>query len=139
MTRKDFVSQFGIGAAVLLVPACLGTLSGCSSQSDSFPAPPTNVDFTIDVSTGALSINGGFLVKEGVIIGRTTAGTFVAVSANCTHQGTILQYVGGNNSFHCPNHGANFLATGSVVNGPASKPLIVYNTTLTNTTLRVFS
>lgn len=140
MTRKEFVAIMGAGASVLLLPTCLGTLSGCSgSEADSFPAPPTNVDFTIDVSTGPLANNGGFLVQNGIIIGRTTTGSFIAVSSNCTHQGTILQFVGSSNSFHCNNHGSNFDSNGSVTNGPASKPLVVYSWTLVGTTLRVFT
>ncbi|NOT76883.1 MAG: Rieske (2Fe-2S) protein [Cyclobacteriaceae bacterium] len=142
MTRKEFVSQVGIGAAALLLPACLGSLSGCSSSSDAngvFPAPPANPDFTIDVSTGALSNNGGFLVQNGIIIGRTGTGTFIAVSAACTHQGTTIQYVAGSNTFHCPNHGSDYSSTGSVINGPATQSLVQYKTELTGNSLRVFS
>ena len=129
----------GMGAAALMVPPCLAALSSCSKEEDTFPAPPTNVDFTIEVSNGALSVNGGFDVRNGIIIGRTIAGEFLAVSAACTHQGTTLQYVGASNSFHCPNHGSNFTSAGMASNGPASKPLVVYNTSLTGSTLRIFS
>jgi len=138
MNRNEFLSQVGTGAATLLVPACLSTLSGCS-DSGSVPAAPANVDFTIDISSGALSSNGGYLVKDGIIIARTTSGGFLAVSAACTHQGTTIQYTGSSNSFRCPNHGATYNASGQVTLGPATRSLAHYNTTLTGTSLRVFS
>ena len=134
MDRKEFLSQVGIGVAALLVPACVGGLSGCKKKNTT-----PNVDFTIDTSSGALAANGGFLVKDGAIVARTAAGGFIAVSAACTHQGTNVNYNSTNNVFVCPNHGAIFSTSGSVIQGPATISLTKYNTTLTGTSLRVFS
>jgi cytochrome b6-f complex iron-sulfur subunit len=86
-----------------------------------------------------LATNGGFLVSNRIIVARTTAGSFLAVSAICTHEGTTIQYQGSSNNFRCPNHGATFSATGQVTNGPANRPLTQYKTELTGTSLRVFS
>ena len=138
MERKEFLSPVGFGVAALLLPACISTLTGCSSN-DVAPTTPTNVDFTIDISSGPLATNGGFLVSNRIIVARTTAGSFLAVSAICTHEGTTIQYQSGSNNFRCPNHGATFSATGQVTNGPANKPLTQYKTELTGTSLRVFS
>jgi len=135
MTRKEFIERIGVSALVL--PACLGVLSGCS-KNDPIPAP-TNVDFTLDVSAGALSKNGGYLVNKGVVVARTASGSFLAVSAACTHQGATVQYISSQNDFYCPSHGATFNASGSVTRGPAGKSLAQYNTALTGTSLRVFS
>jgi len=93
----------------------------------------------LDVSSGALATNGGSLLKSGVIVARTLTGTFIAVSAACTHEGTTVQFQSANTNFYCPNHGAKFSQTGSVTNGPASKALTLYKTTLTGTSLRVTS
>jgi cytochrome b6-f complex iron-sulfur subunit len=138
MDRKEFIKQVGAGAAVLLVPACLSSLSGCSGK-DATPSAPTNIDFTVDVSTGSLSVNGGSMVKDGVIVARTSAGGFLAVSAACTHEGTQIQYQSSPNNFRCPNHGSTFNSTGQVTLGPATRSLAQYNTSLTGTSLRVFS
>ena len=138
MTRKEFISQVGNGVAFLIVPACITSLTGCSEKS-TVPAAPTNVDFTLDVSTGALSSNGGFLVKDGIIIARTNTGGFLAVSAACTHEGTTIQFQGSTNNFRCPNHGSTFNTAGQVTVGPAARSLAVYNTSVTGTSLRVFS
>jgi cytochrome b6-f complex iron-sulfur subunit len=135
MDRKEFFSQMGIGAVAILIPSCLGGLMGCQKPN----VAPTNVDFTIDTSTGSLANNGGFLVSNGVVVARSTSGTFLAVSASCTHEGTNVNYNAAANNFVCPNHGAKFNSTGAVIQGPASRSLTKYNTVLTGTSLRVFS
>lgn len=136
MDRKDFLSQVSLGAAAMLVPMCLGGLSSCSKTAIN---APTNVDFTLDISSGALSTNGGYLVHSGVLVARTNSGTFLAVSAACTHEGTNVNYVASANDFYCPNHGSVFSSSGAVVQGPAQQNLATYHTTLTGTSLRVYS
>ncbi len=137
MDRKDFLAKIGMGAAAsLLAPICMGGLAACSKTG---AAAPTNVDFNLDVSTGSLAVNGGFLVTNGIAVARTNAGSFLAVSASCPHEGTNVNYSPGNNNFVCPNHGAKFNNVGVVTQGPATSNLAKYNTTLTGTTLRVFS
>jgi len=141
MTRKDFFSKVGFGAALVLVPACIGGLASSCSEDDGSPTPaPTNVDFTLDISTGTLASNGGYLVHNGIVVARTTMEGFLAVSASCTHQGTNVNYNAAGNKFICPNHGAQFNSTGAVIQGPASSNLVQYNTQLLDAThLRVFS
>ena len=140
MDRKNFLSQVGVGAAAFLAPICLGGIAGCGkSSNDSTPSAPSNVDFTLDVSSGALASNGGFLVSQGILVARTNAGAFLAVSAACTHEGTSVTYNAANNNFVCPNHGAKFSNTGMVTLGPATTNLKSYNTSLTNSTLRIYS
>lgn len=139
MNRKEFLQKVGFGAAIALVPACVGGLAtSCSSENPTVTAPK-NVNFTIDVSTGALSANGGFLVINGIIIARTISGAFIAVSSACTHQGTTINYNSTNNNFVCPNHGAHFDSSGAVTQGPAAVNLTSYHTQLTGNTLNVYS
>ena len=142
MTRKDFFARVGFGAAALLVPGCIsGLATSCSKDDEGSVTPaPTNIDFTVDISTGALATNGGYITQQGIVVARENATTFWAVSAACTHEGTQVAYVSGSNSFHCPNHGQNFSNVGAVTTGgKTSKALTKYNTTLTGTSLRVFS
>ena len=139
MTRKDFFASVGFGAATLLIPSCIGGLvTSCESEGSPSPAP-THVDFTLDISTGTLATNGGFLVHSGIVVARTNTGDFLAVSASCTHQGTNVNYSATGNKFICPNHGAQFSSTGVVTQGPASSNLHQYNTQLTDNLLRVYS
>ena len=82
ISRKDFLSQVGLGTAALLVPLCMGGISSCQQTN---VGPALKADFTIDTATGALSINGGSLVQSGVIVARTKTGAFIAVAAACTN------------------------------------------------------
>jgi cytochrome b6-f complex iron-sulfur subunit len=139
MTRKDFFARVGFGAAAVLIPSCIAGIASSCSKNDSNSSAPTNVDFTLDTSTGTLAYNGGYLVHQGVLVARTMSGTFIAVSAACTHQGTTVNYSSAGNNFICPNHGAVFNSSGAVTQGPASINLAQYNTALTGNSLRVFS
>lgn len=138
MTRKEFIERVGIGASALLLPACLGGLSSCSG-ANAVPAAPTNVDFTLEVSTGALATKGGYLINGGVIVARTLANQFIAVSAACTHEGTNVEFIGSGSYFYCPRHGATYSTSGAVTGGPTSRSLASYKTTLNGTSLRVYS
>jgi cytochrome b6-f complex iron-sulfur subunit len=135
MDRREFISMFGMGAAAA---ACTYCLSGCTTNSDLISAP-TNVDFTVDVSTSALKTPGGYLYNGGVVVAHLLDGTYAAVSQACTHAGTTVIYDSANNRFYCPAHGSSFRTNGSVINGPAGSPLATYHTSLTGTSLRVYS
>jgi cytochrome b6-f complex iron-sulfur subunit len=48
---------------------------------------------------------------------------FHVVSAVCTHLGCTVQWKGEKHEFDCPCHGSRFQADGSVIGGPAPRPL----------------
>ena len=132
MNRKEFLSLVGIGTTGAFVASCL---SACKKENN-------NIDFTLDLSSSAnaaLTTNGGYLISQGVIVAKTNAGDYIAVSAACTHEGVNVQFQSSSNRFHCPAHGANFTTTGTVQNGPANSPLTQYKTSLSGNTLRVYS
>jgi cytochrome b6-f complex iron-sulfur subunit len=137
MNRKEFLSTLGLSAAAIACAQCFG---GCSSAADI--TGPTNVDFTLDLSTPAyqsLANAGGYAYKDGVIVAHVTGGSYVAVSAACTHAGSTVAYDASANDFHCPAHGSNFATDGRVINGPAGSPLTRYTTSLNGSLLRVTS
>lgn len=148
MERKKFVSLLGFSAGmVFLAPVA----ASCSKDSESAPGENNNnnnnngsgsVDFTLDLSTptyAVLNSNGGSVIKDSIIIARTSAGVYVALSSICTHQGSTIGFESGSNRFHCPNHGSNFTVDGAVINGPATTALKKYNTQLNGTSLRIYS
>lgn len=140
MDRKEFLTAIGMGAASVAVFNCIGC-SKSDSGSPSTPAP-TNVDFNLiltDSANSALANNGGYIYKNGIIIARTTSGTYIAVSQTCTHETYNVVYKPNTNQFYCPNHGATFSASGVSSGIETSKPLAQYNTQLTGTTLRIYS
>ncbi len=139
MERKEFLSLLGLGALAIACGDCLG---GCTNPNggDGITAP-ANVDFTLDLTNAAfagLKTVGGYLYNAGVIVAHAQSG-YVAVSLQCTHQGTSVVFDVSNNSFFCPAHGSRFSLSGAVLNGPAGSPLGSYKTTLTGNSLRVFS
>lgn len=141
MDRKEFMALLGLGAGSIFLGSCLG---GCSKESTSSSGASTssNIDFTLDLNdtaNAALQSNGGYVYKNGVIVARTTAGSYIAVQQFCTHESVTIYYDSKNQRFHCDRHGANFSESGSVLNGPAARALKTYSTQLNGTSLRVYS
>ena len=141
MERKAFFSLVGFSAGMLfLAPVS----TSCSKDPATTPGGDNtnDVNFTLDLTSStyaALNNNGGSVIRDNIIIARTSSGNYVALSSICTHQGSTIGFEGVANRFHCPNHGSNFATDGSVINGPALTSLKKYNTQLTGTSLRVFS
>ena len=128
MDRKEFLSMLGVGAAAAALNMCM---QGCTKAPTTKTAP--TVDIKIDLNLPAnqsLNTNGGSIAASGLVIARTNAGAFIAVSQACTHQGTSVLYRPSNNEFVCPSHGSTFGPTGAVGLGPANVNLKSYSTQL---------
>lgn len=147
MERNKFFSTLGISAGMIfLAPAMTSCSKSLDDSSGSTTTPGTTnsgaVDFTLDLTSptySALNNNGGSVIKDNIIIAKTSSGAFVAVSSVCTHQGSTIGYDNAGSRFHCPNHGSNFGTDGSVLNGPALTALKKYNTQLSGTSLRIYA
>lgn len=137
MTRKEFLGQLGLGAAFVLTTACFGA---CKKDAG---ATPQAADFTIDLSSpsyATLLTNGNYLVINDIVVARTNSGSYVAATVICSHeQRKQVYYSAGSNEFQCSAHGARFSSTGTGLNGNGSNNLRTYNTTLTGTSLRIYS
>ncbi len=136
MDRKEFLKLTGLSAATLMLIQCFG---GCYNAGTN---PSANVDFTIDLNDArysALLENGGFVVVNDVLIAKTVDGSFIAVSAKCTHQGEILRYVIDKDRLVCPRHGSEFSNSGKRLSGPAQKDLIQYKIEVQGNVIRIFS
>ena len=134
MDRRDFLSQLGIGAGLVLANACL---SSCKKEAT---AP---VDFILNLDDAAntpLKTIGGYIVTNNTVVARTTAGALVAATVICSHeQEKKVTYRSSSNSFFCSAHSAEFDITGKGLNSNGSKGLTIFQTTLTGSSLRVFS
>jgi nitrite reductase/ring-hydroxylating ferredoxin subunit len=133
MNRKEFLSQLGIGAAFVLTTSCLGS---CKKETAA-----TTVDMTIDLTNAtfaALKNNDSYVVKDGIVIAKTKTGTYIAATVICSHD-DLKQITLKNDEWFCTEHSARFDQTGKGLNNNGSKGLTVYKTTLTGTSLRVYS
>ena len=68
---------------------------------------------------------GGVIVRgeEKIAAWRDEAGELHTVSASCTHKGCTVTWNNADRTWDCPCHGSIFAADGSVIHGPARKPL----------------
>ncbi len=130
--RRSFLSKaFLASVGALLLDACGdGQIGFTGPQAGSLPEP-------LVVSLAAfpeLSAVGGVArVDAGsgrpIAVARTAADTYVAVTMICTHQGyRPIEIVGGR--FICPNHGAEFSATGTWTGGQPTSNLRQYSVAL---------
>lgn len=146
MERKQFLRSLGAGAAFAIAFPCLGACSKDKSEAGGNTPVPTGVDFTVDLEATEnekLAENGGFIVKNSVVVVRNLEGNFVAASQVCSHQGydevLFLDQDGG--IFYCGVHGSRFEQDGKPLNqvdGAQAKALKVFKTELSGSSLRVF-
>ena len=140
MDRKEFLSQVGLSSAFIFAGSCL---AACSKGSTGTPSgPSTNVDFTInlnDANYAALKTKGGYVVVNNIIVALSTSNTYLAVSSICPHQGVTVQFQAAQDQFFCNAHSSLFSSTGARISGPANSGLKQYNTSLSGTSLRIFS
>jgi nitrite reductase/ring-hydroxylating ferredoxin subunit len=134
MQRRDFIAQLGLGAAFVLTTSCLGS---CTKSSNG------PVDFTLnldDAANAALKTKGGYIVTNNVVVAQGTDGNYYAATVVCSHEGRKqVVYKKSTNQYYCSAHGALFDLQGNGLNGNGKGGLEVYQTTVTGTSLRVFS
>jgi Rieske Fe-S protein len=62
-------------------------------------------------------------MTKPILVVHQEQGTYVATSAQCTHMACPVRYNSLNQTVDCTCHGSTFELDGSVINGPATKPL----------------
>lgn len=119
VSRRDFFNQIaggalgiaGLGAAVVTVKYL--------SPNVLFE-PPTS--FRIGSPDDYLVNSVTYFEDQQVYVVRTEPG-FYAESAVCTHLGCITKWNPEANLIQCPCHGSIYKRNGTVVHGPAPRPL----------------
>ncbi|MGK9201013.1 FAD-dependent oxidoreductase [Sinorhizobium meliloti] len=69
---------------------------------------------------------GGVILRgdDKIAVCRDIEGSLHAVSATCTHKGCTVTWNNADGTWDCPCHGSIFASDGSVIHGPARKPLV---------------
>lgn len=146
ITRRAIVA----GTGVLAVTAALAACSSSPSQGSAAPTEPTEVPAEPFGSPGSaagrlaatsdIPVGGGkVFASDKVVVTQPVQGTFKAFSAICTHEGCKVNKVA-NGTIGCPCHGSKFaIADGSVVHGPASRPLPARQITVSEGEVRLES
>ena len=117
----------GLGAA--------GALAACGTAESPSSSSPSGSDATTgstDSSTGGggdalastadVPEGGGIVVDETVIV-QPSADEFMAFSAVCPHQGTIVNAPDADGNIICPNHQSTWSIDGELEQGPAETNL----------------
>jgi cytochrome b6-f complex iron-sulfur subunit len=154
-TRRQFCARTCSAAAVAaLGTAFAGALQSCGGGGGSPTSPggpsaaslpqvtgtPSGQSITVTIDGTALAPVGSLaLVRSSigdVLVARTGAETFSAVSSACTHQSCEITAYSGQ-VFVCPCHGSQFDASGRVLAGPAVTSLRQYTTQFANGVLTI--
>ena len=139
-SRREFVRRSaGLLAAGALAGAPTGALAGvtatmlASCTRSVERAKRRLFEATIDV--GSLAADGDSLVTPGegfdgapILVIRSSARRFVALSMQCTHEGCPMKPPA-NGVISCPCHGSQYDLEGRVRHGPAQFALARYETT----------
>jgi Rieske Fe-S protein len=131
-SRRALLAGAGVTCAAMLAgctahdagngastPAASDTATSASSS-----APATGSAATALAATSQVPDGGGKIIDaERIVITQPRSGSFKAFSAICTHEGCFVNSIS-NGTINCPCHGSEFsIKDGSVVKGPATRPL----------------
>lgn len=119
VSRRGVVLGAGVAAAAVAV-------AGCATYGDapSAPAPGTaEPGARADPLAAAadVPVGGGVIVGDTVIT-QPTPGSYVGLSTTCTHAGCKVTEIR-DGAIDCVCHGSRFALDGTVLAGPAKKPL----------------
>lgn len=144
MTRRAVMAGTGIVAVSAALAACGSQGAAPASDAPSTQAGPTDTGSAGAsagerlAATSAIPVGGGMVFADKkVVVTQPEPDTFKAFSAICTHQGCTVNKVA-DGTIDCPCHGSKFaIADGSVVNGPAKRPLEARQITASGGELRL--
>ena len=139
-SRRVLLQALGVGAVGAIVlggcqqgsslPGATSTMCGANVCIDLGDAK--NAELTM--TNGAMAVH---IAGDTVAVIRKSETEIVALSAVCTHSGCEMDYNASTEQLDCNCHGSVFRLDGSVVAGPARRPVAVYQATLAGSTITI--
>lgn len=131
LSRRRLLAGAGLAAAAIGALSACGGGTGSAGGSGSAPPGPLTTP-TSDIPVGS----GKIFADAKTVVTQPAKGQFKAFSSICTHAGCPVTEV--TDSIGCRCHGSKFsLTDGSVLNGPATKPLPSRSVTVTGSSVSV--
>lgn len=121
--RRQLLRWFGKGSVVAAFLAQIGAAARAFFPNVLYEPPSSfKLDAPVDYPQGYTfdSEHRLFVIRQ--------ADRFHVISAICTHLGCTVQWRG--TEFDCPCHGSRFRPDGSVIGGPAPRPLPWFDVSL---------
>ena len=137
-SRRAVIGGFvGLGVGVPLLAAC-GSGGSAGGGSDSAGGSGGTTSSGPIAKTSEIPVGGGkIFTSEKVVVTQPTQGDFKAFSAICTHQQCVVTEIVGED-IDCKCHGSKFsIKDGSVVQGPATRPLGSFKATVSGEDITV--
>ncbi|MHA4740709.1 Rieske 2Fe-2S domain-containing protein [Dyadobacter sp. MSC1_007] len=135
INRHDFLRQLGFAGSTLAAVCFAGRLQSCTN--DRVSPVPTNLTLDLtDQANAALKTNGGYVIKDGVVIARSNTGAYIAATLTCSHEEkNEITYQ--TDHFYCTAHGAKYDNARKGLNSEGKKGIRVYTTSLTDNILTI--
>lgn len=142
LDRRTMVAGAGLVGLSLALTACGAGDPAPATPTSAPTAPPVPLEAPVAdadlAKTADIPVGGGAVFPTNrVVVTQPSAGQFKAFSAICSHEGCTINQVA-DGTINCPCHGSRYSITdGSVVHGPATRPLHTRSITVRDGAVRL--
>jgi Rieske Fe-S protein len=142
LDRRTMVAGAGLVGLSLALTACGAGDPAPATPTSAPTAPPVPLEAPVAdadlAKTADIPVGGGAVFPTNrVVVTQPSAGQFKAFSAICSHEGCTINQVA-DGTINCPCHGSRYSITdGSVVHGPATRPLHTRSITVRDGAIRL--